>query len=76
MLSSRRVQLALGLASMASTLGVLIGGSAVLGHWLDGKFGTDPILTVVLLFLGLAVGLYDAFGRLRQLVAMNDKNDN
>lgn len=76
MLSSRRVQLALGLASMASTLGVLIGGSAVLGHWLDGKFGTDPILTVLLLFLGLAVGLYDAFGRLRQLVAMNDKNDN
>lgn len=76
MLSSRRVQLALGLASMAGTLGVLIGGSAALGHWLDGKFGTDPVLTVVLLFLGLAVGLYDAFGRLRQLVAMNDKNDN
>lgn len=55
---------------------VWIGGGAYLGHWLDGKFGTDPVLTVALLVLGLTIGMYDAYRRLQALVASNDKNGN
>ena len=67
---------ALGLTGIGWSLGLWIGGGAILGHWLDGKFATTPLLTVILLFLGLAIGLYDAFRRLKALVASNDKNGN
>ena len=67
---------ALALAGIGWSMAVWIGGGALLGHWLDGRYGTAPALTVVLLFLGLAIGLYDAFRRLRELVASNDKNGN
>lgn len=31
---------------------------AFLGVWLDGKFDTGPLLTVIFSFLGVASGLY------------------
>lgn len=67
---------ALALTGIGWSLGMWIGGGAYLGHWLDGKFDTAPVLTLILLFLGLALGLYDAFRRLRALVASNDENGN
>ena len=67
---------AFALVGVGFSLGVWIGGGAYLGHWLDGKFDTAPVLTLVLLFLGLTVGLYDAYRRLKALVASNDKNGN
>ncbi|MSQ30753.1 MAG: AtpZ/AtpI family protein [Dehalococcoidia bacterium] len=67
---------AFALVGVGFSLGVWIGGGAYLGHWLDGKFGTAPVLTLVLLLLGLAIGLYDAYRRLKALVASNDKNGN
>ncbi len=30
-----------------------------IGVWLDGKFNTKPILTVIFAFLGVASGLYN-----------------
>jgi len=67
---------AFALVGIGFSLALWIGGGAYLGHWLDGKFGTAPLLTLVLLFLGLAIGLYDAYRRLKELVASNDKNGN
>lgn len=69
---------AFGLMGVGFAFAVWIGGGALLGHWLDGKLGTSPVLTVVLLVLGLALGMYDAYRRLQALVAStdNDKNGN
>jgi F0F1-type ATP synthase assembly protein I len=46
----------LGVGTMLAaslTLGVLA------GYWLDGKLGTRPWLTLVGLFLGLGLGVYN-----------------
>ena len=67
---------AFALVGLGMSLGFWIGGGAFLGHWLDGKYGTAPVLTVALLITGLAIGLYDAYRRLKALVASNDKNGN
>ena len=67
---------ALRLVGVGSSFAVWIGGGAYLGHWLDGKYGTEPVLTVTLLVLGLMIGMYDAYRRLKALVASNDKNGN
>jgi ATP synthase protein I len=40
---------------LAVTVVVLV----FLGIWLDGKFDTQPILTIVFSFLGMAAALYN-----------------
>lgn len=67
---------AFALVGVGFSLAIWIGGGAYLGHWLDGKYGTAPVLTLVLLLAGLAIGLYDAYRRLKALVASNDKHGN
>ena len=32
-----------------------------LGKWLDGKLGTDPLLLIVGVFVGAAVGIYNMY---------------
>ncbi len=59
---------ALGLVGIGFSLGFWIAGSAVLGHYLDGRFDTAPVLTLVLLVLGMFIGFYDAYRRLRELM--------
>ncbi len=39
---------------LAVTVGVMI----FIGIWLDGKFDTSPVLTVIFAFLGITVGMY------------------
>lgn len=41
-------------------------GGAILGHFLDLYFKTDPLLTLVLLLLGVFVGFY------RLIVVLNE----
>ncbi|RLT36263.1 MAG: AtpZ/AtpI family protein [Chloroflexi bacterium] len=41
----------------------------LLGRWLDGKFGTDPVLTLVFLVLGLLAGFTGAYRQLRDVLA-------
>ena len=68
---------AFALVGLGFSLAFWIGGGAILGQWLDGKYGTEPLLTVALLLVGLSIGLYDAYRRLKALVAFNnDKNGN
>ena len=47
-------------AGMATQLAVSIGACALLGRYLDGRFETNPILTVVLSLFGVFGGLYVA----------------
>ena len=40
---------------LAATVTIMV----FIGVWLDGKFKTEPILTVIFSFLGVASGLYN-----------------
>ena len=62
------------LVGVGGSLAIFIGGGAWLGQWLDGRFGTEPVLTVVLLLLGLGLGCYDAYRRLKDVVTALNKN--
>lgn len=60
---------AFGLLGVGFSLALWIVGGALLGTYLDGRFDTRPVFTLVLLALGLSVGLYDAYRRLRAVLA-------
>ncbi len=53
-------------------VGFFISGSIVLGVmgglWLDGRFGTNPILTLVGLFLGLAIAFLGVYEMLLPII--------
>ena len=57
---------AFDLVGIGFSLATWIVGGALLGRYLDGRFDTAPLLTVVLLGAGLAIGFYDAYRRLRR----------
>jgi ATP synthase protein I len=58
--------LSLGL-QLALTVTIMV----FIGVWLDGKFNTNPILTIVFAFLGVFAGLYNFIKSV--LKAGNDK---
>ena len=64
---------AFALIGLGFSLAFWIGGSAVLGNYLDGRFDSEPLLTLVFLVLGLAIGFYDAYRRLRDVVRANNR---
>ena len=66
--------MAFRLVGVGFSLAFWIGGGAILGQWLDGKFGTEPIFTLVLLLLGAGLGCYDAYRRLRDVVTALNQN--
>jgi len=53
------------LLGIGFTLAIWIAGGALLGLYLDGRFDTRPALTLVCLFTGLAIGVYDMYRRLK-----------
>lgn len=62
------------LVGVGFSIAFWIGGGAFLGHYLDGRFDTEPVLTLVLLVLGLVLGFYDAYRRLRDVVTATNQN--
>ena len=65
-----------------STVGITLVVATVIGyfigHYLDGRFGTTPWLTLVFLLLGIAAGfknLYDQTRRLMDLDKTDDKGN-
>ncbi len=54
-------------------VGFFIGGSIVLGvlggRWLDGKFNSEPIWTIVGLVLGIVVAFYGVYSMLRPFIS-------
>jgi len=61
-----------------STVGITLVVATVIGyfigHYLDGRFGTTPWLTLVFLLLGIAAGFKNLYDQTRNLMDM-DKQD-
>ncbi len=63
---------AFALVGIGTSLAVWIVVPTIVGHWLDSRFDTDPLITLVFLVLGLMVGFFDAYRRLREVMRYND----
>ena len=59
---------AFSLVGVGTSLAVWIVVPTLVGHWLDSRFETDPLITLVFLVLGLMVGFFDAYRRLRDVI--------
>ena len=59
---------AFALVGIGTSLAVWIVVPTLIGHWLDSRFETDPLITLAFLVLGLMVGFFDAYRRLRDVV--------
>jgi F0F1-type ATP synthase assembly protein I len=64
---------AFGLLGIGSYLATSIVGLTLVGVWLDGRFETRPVLTLVFLVLGLILGFYGAYQQLRDLTRRTRK---
>jgi ATP synthase protein I len=60
---------AFGLIGIGFSLAITIVGMAYLGRWLDGKFGSEPALTLVFLVIGLLAGFVGAYRQLQRVMA-------
>lgn len=66
---------ALGLVGIGTYLATSIVGLTLVGVWLDGHFGTRPVLTLVFLLLGLVAGFYGAYQQLREVMQRSSGRD-
>ena len=64
---------AFGLLGIGSYLATAIVGLTLVGHFLDLRFETEPVLTLVFLVLGIAAGFYGAYRQLMQLVERTNR---
>jgi F0F1-type ATP synthase assembly protein I len=64
---------AFGLLGIGFALAIWIVGGALLGKYLDGRFDTRPVLTLVFLVVGLAIGVTDAYRRLRIVMERSNR---
>jgi F0F1-type ATP synthase assembly protein I len=62
---------AFALVGIGTSLAVWIVVPTLVGHWLDSRYGTDPLITLAFLVLGLMVGFFDAYRRLREVIRQN-----
>ncbi len=67
----KRWEAALRLVGMGWYVGICILLGVLGGLWLDNKFGTKPILTIVGLILGVVVAFYGVY---RMLLPLQNKN--
>lgn len=59
---------AFALVGIGSYLATSIVLPTLLGRFLDARYETDPVLTLLGLLLGLTVGLYGAYTQLRDFL--------
>lgn len=64
---------AFGLLGIGFYLATSIVGLTWFGHWLDGRFDTEPLLTLVFLAIGLAAGFYGAYLQLQEVLTRLDR---
>lgn len=50
-------------AGVGLQMGATLGLSAWLGYWLDGRLGTSPWLTILLVFVGAGAAFYSIYRR-------------
>ena len=66
-MGSRKLVLALRLLGVGWFVAICIGGGALAGLFLDGRFGVSPVLTLIGLGLGIALA---TIGMFRMLTAI------
>jgi len=54
---------------------VPIGGFIFLGVWLDGKFNSLPLFSIVAIILGITITAYEIYHMLIPLIEDQNKND-
>jgi ATP synthase protein I len=61
-----------------STVGITLVVATVIGyyigHYLDGRYGTTPWLTLVFLLLGIAAGFKNLYDQTRRLMDVDTKH--
>jgi F0F1-type ATP synthase assembly protein I len=73
----RRWEAALRFIGVGWFIGISIVGGVFGGLWLDGKFGTSPILVILGLIFGLVVAFYGVYRMLLPLMrSKRDKENN
>ncbi len=66
------------LSALGLEMGLSVGIGYLFGHWLDGKFGTEPVLTMVFIFFGFGaagMALYGAYKKAKKLGNQEDSGD-
>jgi ATP synthase protein I len=58
----------LNLIGIGSYLATAIVVPTLFGQYLDGRFGTEPVLTLVLLVVGLLAGFLGAYRQLQDVL--------
>ena len=69
-------QAALRLVGVGWFIGLSILLGILGGYWLDGKFGTKPIITIVGLVLGMVVAFYGLYRMLLPIIRNRDGRNN
>ena len=64
----------LNLIGIGSYLATAIVVPTVIGHYLDGRFGTEPVLTLVLLVVGLLAGFLGAYRQLQDVLRETNRD--
>ncbi len=63
----------LNLIGIGSYLATAIVVPTVIGHYLDGRFGTEPVFTLVLLVVGLLAGFLGAYRQLQDVLRQTNR---
>ena len=61
------------LLCIGGSLAFWIIGGTLGGRWIDTQLDSDPVLTLLGLFLGIAVGVTDAIRRLMDVVKLQER---
>jgi ATP synthase protein I len=72
----RRWEAALRFIGVGWFIGISIVGGVLGGLWLDGKFGTKPILVIAGLIFGLVVAFYGVYRMLLPLMRSRRDKEN
>ncbi len=64
----------LSLVGIGSYLATAIVVPTVIGHYLDDRFGTEPVLTLALLVVGLMAGFLGAYRQLRDVLRESERS--
>jgi ATP synthase protein I len=67
---------AFALTGIGFYLATSIVGLTLVGRWLDGRFDTQPVLTLVFLVLGLLIGFYGAYRQLQDVLSRIEERRN
>lgn len=60
-------------AGLGIELGAAIGGGALLGYWIDRKYGTAPVALLVGVSIGMVGGMYNLIRQALQMMRADER---